>query len=231
MKIKEGDPTLLFESRFETGNLDIAVKLSDSEYQLLLQVDINTNGHTQWFYFSIGNIRKSNSVKFNIMNFIKPNSLFNEGMKVLLYSETENKRSGRGWFRGGRDISYFCNGYQRPNKTEKFFYTLSFTLDFEYDDDTVHLAYAYPYTYSDLLHDLDEIESDYNKSMFVSRQPLCRTLAGNRCDYLTISARSQPRNKNKSALIKKGVVLSGRVHPGETNGSWMMKGAIDFLTG
>ena len=24
---------------------------------------------------------------------------------------------------------------------------------------------------------------------------------------------------------------SGRVHPGETNASWMMKGVIDFLTG
>ena len=94
MKIKAGDPTLLFESRFETGNLDIAVKVNEQEYQLLLQVDINTNGHTQWFYFSVGNTRKSNPVKFNLMNFIKPNSLFNEGMKILMYSETENKMSG-----------------------------------------------------------------------------------------------------------------------------------------
>ena len=30
---------------------------------------------------------------------------------------------------------------------------------------------------------------------------------------------------------KKGVVLTARVHPGETNSSWMMKGFLDFLMG
>ena len=29
---------------------------------------------------------------------------------------------------------------------------------------------------------------------------------------------------------RKGVVLTARVHPGESVGSWMMKGALDFLT-
>ena len=46
-KLKDkNDPTLLFESRFESGNLLAAVKLSDFEYDLVLQNDINTNGHT-----------------------------------------------------------------------------------------------------------------------------------------------------------------------------------------
>ena len=31
--------------------------------------------------------------------------------------------------------------------------------------------------------------------------------------------------------IKKGVVLTARVHPGESNASWMMKGLLDFLLG
>ena len=51
------DKTLLFESRFESGNLYLAQKVSDEEYNLLMQNDINTQGHTQWFYFRTVNTR------------------------------------------------------------------------------------------------------------------------------------------------------------------------------
>jgi hypothetical protein len=40
------DNTLIFESRFESGNLAAAVKVTESDYHLLLQNDVNTGGHT-----------------------------------------------------------------------------------------------------------------------------------------------------------------------------------------
>jgi hypothetical protein len=40
------DNTLIFESRFESGNLLAAIKVSEVEYDLILQNDINTNGNT-----------------------------------------------------------------------------------------------------------------------------------------------------------------------------------------
>lgn len=46
-------------------------------------------------------------VKFNLLNLIKPKSLFNEGMKVLMFSEKDNDINGEGWFWGGEDILYF----------------------------------------------------------------------------------------------------------------------------
>jgi murein tripeptide amidase MpaA len=30
-------------------------------------------------------------------------------------------------------------------------------------------------------------------------------------------------------MEKKGIVITSRVHPGESNASWMMKGLIDYL--
>jgi len=79
-EIDRDDKTLLFESRFESGNLYLAQKVSDLEYNLMMQNDINTSGHTQWFFFQVKNTRKDMNVKFNIMNFTKPDSLFNYGM-------------------------------------------------------------------------------------------------------------------------------------------------------
>ena len=43
---EEAQQTLEFDSVFESGNLAIALKVSDNEYDCLLQNDINTNGHT-----------------------------------------------------------------------------------------------------------------------------------------------------------------------------------------
>lgn len=52
------DTTLVFESRFEGGNLQRAVKVYEDEYDLILRPDINTRGHAQWFFFSMSNTRR-----------------------------------------------------------------------------------------------------------------------------------------------------------------------------
>lgn len=219
-KPKENENTLVFESRFESGNLNLAVKVSDCEYNLLMQNDVNTRGHTQWFYFRT-NQNQIGQCKFNILNFTKKNSLFNYGMKLLVYSEKENTISGTGWSREGESISYFQNGIKRGNGL-KSYYTLSFTYNFRYKNDTVYFAYCYPYTYTNLMEDLQKIE---NLSI-VNRKLLCYSIGGNRCDYLTITAPGSP----EEVKSRKGVVFTARVHPGETVGSWMIKGVINFLT-
>lgn len=101
------DPTLIFESRFESGNLLVAIQVSEDEYDLVLQNDINTNGHTQWYFFRVANTRKGHKVRFNIINLAKPDSLYNQGMRVLSYSMNLRKTDDIGWHRVGSDIKYF----------------------------------------------------------------------------------------------------------------------------
>ena len=92
----------------------------------------------------------------------------------------------------------------------------------------VYFSHCFPYTYTDLCDDLSKIERDRFSQNFVNRSTLCRTLAGNRCEYITITSKGKDPKGDKNKA-KRGVFISARVHPGESNASWMMKGVIDFL--
>lgn len=74
--------------------------------------------------------------------------------------------------------------------------------------------------------DLLTIDLDPLRNSYVSRKTLCKTLSGVNCDYLTVTSREKIENINK----RKAIVISGRVHPGETVGSWMMRGVLKFIT-
>ena len=128
-------------------------------------------------------------------------------MKILIYSQLRSEKENIGWYRDGRDIRYYANGIKKDENSSKSLYTLTFIIDFPYDNDTVLIAYCYPYTYTDLIEKLNKIESDERMSEFCIRRTLCRTLVGNRCEYLTITAKEGDRSKRKC------VIITGRVHP------------------
>ncbi len=75
------------------------------------------------------------------------------------------------------------------------------------------------------MDDLNKISSDPIKTTFCTRRTLCLSLAGNKVEMLTVTSKNNLENLPK----RKGVFLTARVHPGESVGSWMMKGVIDYL--
>jgi hypothetical protein len=82
LKIPEEEMVVRFESRFENANLKKAIKVSDTEYNLWLNFDFNTKGHTQWFYFKIITMLPAGTtIQFRILNLMKPDSLYSSGMK------------------------------------------------------------------------------------------------------------------------------------------------------
>ena len=225
------DQTLEFESRFECGNLRRAIRVFDYEYDLCIRPDINTRRHTQWFYFRVRNGIPGIEYKFNVINLTKLDSLYNYGMRPLMYSEIEASRSNKGWFHCGTDISYYQNSFKRKKRV--CYYSLTFKVQFDHPNDTVYFAYSYPYSYSDLQYDLEAIETDPLKKIHLRRRTMCQTLAGNGCDLLTITDFSDAETLEGVERMKNraGVIISSRVHPGETNASWIMRGIIDTLVG
>ncbi|KAH6575390.1 hypothetical protein BASA62_001938 [Batrachochytrium salamandrivorans] len=163
------DSTLHFDSRFESGNLQMAIKTSQFEYDLMVQSDINTQQgkHNQWFYFSVKQMVPNIPYKFNILNL------------------TAN--------------------------------------------DTCFVSYHYPYTYSELQRSLYRLYQNPLYRTHCRRTSLCQTLGGNECILLTITDLEPEYMVTFPMKDRKYIFLSSRVHPGESNSSYIMNGLIQFL--
>ena len=251
-------PSLLlkFNSHFEGGNLSRAYALSDSEYDLYMAVDTNTKGHTQWFSFSAENTTAGNTVKFNIVNFTKGSSLLRTGLRPCYLSLAEKKQTGAKWLRVETPVTYMRNNYERPGwrrsvpidteedddevvmKYQKgvvkkhYYYTMSFEYTFRHTGDMVFFAFAVPYPYSRLQRFLQRKTKAYSDSeidpglIIFKKEDLCPTVLGLPVYLVTITA---GRNCGLAIHKRKGVVITARVHPGETVGSFIMERVISFL--
>eukprot|EP00826_Nyctotherus_ovalis_P023166 TRINITY_DN17824_c0_g1_i1.p1 TRINITY_DN17824_c0_g1~~TRINITY_DN17824_c0_g1_i1.p1 ORF type:complete len:260 (+),score=31.51 TRINITY_DN17824_c0_g1_i1:71-850(+) len=104
-----GECNYEFDSCFEGGNLDAVVKVGEDEFDLYMRVDANTKGHNQWFYFAV-KAAEARSVRMNIVNFAKSDSLFRQGMRVAVFSEKKAEYSTselyKQWHKGGENITY-----------------------------------------------------------------------------------------------------------------------------
>jgi hypothetical protein len=140
-----------------------------------------------------------------------------------------------------------CNTKKKSKlNAYEVYFNLSFTYEVENDDDECYFAYCYPYTYTDLQRYLDNIQSNeisnhthnlntksmnhknnkHVKSTILKRSLLCNTIAKNRCDLLTIT---NPAATIEDLKKRSVILISARVHPGETNASFIMHGIIEFL--
>ena len=89
--------TIIFESKFESGNLQLAYLTEQSKdeenieqidkYQLFLHNDTNTTGYTQWFFFRVKNMKKGKTINFSIMNLLRKTTKYSYGIKIWVYSK------------------------------------------------------------------------------------------------------------------------------------------------
>ena len=258
----KNDNTLIFESRFESGNLLCAFRTEDgNSYQLYLQNDTNTTGYIQWFFFRVSNTRKGRKVNFNIINMLRKTCLYNHGLKIMTYSTMAAQKENIGWCRDCTNTIYYANNlfvYNNNNASKKRnLHSLSFDYEFKYDNDTVYFANSLPYFYSSLMKELNKYELDEDNYPYFHRKTLAMTLGGNDLDMFTINSmydlfkngiisvvtpksnnysyiKNNIENNNNTSQVldeRKAVVIIGRQHPGETVGSYVVKGMYEFLMG
>ena len=83
------------------------------------------------------------------------------------------------------------------------------------------------YRYSDMMLDIEKLMEDPARAPFIKKETLCETLAGNDVPILTVTS-SDPVFDIRN---KKFVIVTSRVHPGESPSSWIMRGILHYITG
>ena len=104
---RENEAKIIFDSKFESGNLRMAIKLDSNiknEYDLIMRKDYNCEKNYSWFFFSIESDRETD-IKFNILNFIKKKIMFDEQNKIRILTYNKNDK----WNRNTYNIQYYQN--------------------------------------------------------------------------------------------------------------------------
>lgn len=229
---------MVFDSFFEGGNLDCVMRVGEREYDCFMRVDSNTAGHLQWFNFKTRGWKKLLKYKINICNFQKDKCLFARGMKPYLFSLQRHKREKIGWQQDGENLR-FERKVPAASKVYEFDMRATYRLSFEfytnYEDDEVQIAYCIPYTYSRLGEFLQKLTVRPDARNFLKVSKLCHSLGGLEVPLLIIhqglEGEGPAQAEDENGIAKRCVVISGRAHPGESNGSHMMEGFIDWLCG
>ncbi|XP_074120744.1 LOW QUALITY PROTEIN: cytosolic carboxypeptidase 6 [Sminthopsis crassicaudata] len=204
---------LIFDACFESGNLGRVDHVSEFEYDLFIRPDTCNPRFRVWFNFTVENVKESQRVIFNIVNFSKTKSLYRDGMTPMVKSTSRPK-----WQRLPPKNVYY---YRCPDHRKN--YVMSFAFCFDREDDIYQFAYCYPYTYTRFQHYLDSLQKRNMDYFF--RRDLGKLVQQRQLDLLTITS---PGNLHDGAE-QKVVFITGRIHPGETPSSFVCQGIIDFL--
>ena len=93
---------------------------------------------------------------------------------------------------------------------------------------TLTLAMCWPAAYTALAAGLQRLVRQPQLYPFLKMEVLTRTLAGNAVHLLTIAEHSAHGGRRAHRPV---IALTARVHPGETNASWLLRGALAELLG
>ncbi|XP_072580137.1 uncharacterized protein [Vulpes vulpes] len=176
---------LIFDACFESGNLGRVDQVSEFEYDLFIRPDTCNPRFRVWFNFTVENVKESQRVIFNIVNFSKTKSLYRDGMAPMVKSTSRPK-----WQRLPPKNVYY---YRCPDHRKN--YVMSFAFCFDREEDIYQFAYCYPYTYTRFQHYLDGLQKRNMDYFF--REQLGQSVQQRQLDLLTITS---PGIRNRASI-------------------------------
>ncbi|VDK44264.1 unnamed protein product [Anisakis simplex] len=205
-------------------------QVNKHHYELILSPDTNQKRpHYQWFYFEVSNNEANVPYTFEVINCIKSTSMFSKGMQPVMFSVTDACLHDQcEWKRTGSSICYYRNLYALhsnsvSNKSNKKISAKSKQKRCLPISGTIVLILQI--NLERTMMRLNKLSSPH--SFYMRNDTLCYSLAGNTVPLITITAFGTNEQINQREIV----LLSARVHPGESNASWMMHGVIEFLSG
>jgi hypothetical protein len=198
------------------------------------QIENNNNGNVVETNIQTNNdihISNFNNTKSNMINSFNTTKTFNNinttnintttvASNINISSLLNNHNTGKNTAPNNEN-----NNNQNQNQNGMKYHTLSFCFDFgkiKTSEKYVYFAYCYPYSFSQL----DSFLNSLNHRDILRFDEVGKSIEGDPLHMLLIT------NFNDSfddLAEKKAVIFTSRVHPGESNGSYVIQGVIEFL--
>ncbi len=204
----EQPPAITFNTSFEGASLGKIEKLGEAAFRCYVEGQHDERGRNRqanWYYFRMDNVR-GRDVTLTLTDFVgeyndKPGSCAMNADTVPVFSN-----DGEHW-------QHFPAMDWDDQKKEA-------TLKFHPASDRIWIAHLAPYTHSRLLRLLTEV----NQSASTRVEVIGKSVQGRDLHMVTVTDFEKPDGP------KKTVWLQARQHPWESGTSFVMEGALRFIT-
>ena len=202
--------------------------------------------------------RENKVVKFNIINLYKKTVLFSEKIRILCYYNdawsrdtfnihyfingipcnieggypeenfnfNDNNNNNNAFNLEKNSSNNLDNILNGNNQEGMKYHTLTFSFDFSQITTQIkyiYFAYCYPYSFTQL----DFYLSSLNNYKDILRfDEIGKSLEGNSLHMLIITNFTDSFDELAN---KKSIIFTARVHPGESNGSYVIQGVLEYL--
>eukprot|EP01017_Pseudomicrothorax_dubius_P040565 TRINITY_DN6363_c0_g1_i2.p2 TRINITY_DN6363_c0_g1~~TRINITY_DN6363_c0_g1_i2.p2 ORF type:complete len:233 (+),score=47.84 TRINITY_DN6363_c0_g1_i2:58-756(+) len=181
---------VVFDSRFDSGNLARVDKVRDDLFNLYITPDNAgtpfEKGYRTWFHFSVTPLRYPATITLTIKNMNCQLKLYNEGM-VPVYKCLPSSPT---WKRLPTSLTY---KHQSDSGLE-----FAFSFKFERED-TVYFAFSFPWSYIENQKYFEACEETarQSKDIYFHKEVLIRSREKRNVDLITISSTKGMSNERE----------------------------------